>query len=821
MSTHLLQFTKKLVIFSVMLILISPTLVVNDTMSSSENQQSGILLDGDQIVMPTDHLEEERDPGDIVERCPCPNYSSIVNMTNNNGSMVTNLSVIEGTTNVWTGDYPIDKLWIPNDDQPTGAIWEDIPSLVQEAEASNGSAVAPASHDASRQGADLLTRVNEAYDFFISDENGNADKWGQYLTIETYQDKNQPSNKVGGNIDAAYLLFEDGEKVYASSVVMFEVGTHNGTSAIPEGGQVVEALGPIDQTYTKMGNQWSRMVLCFGVYEDGSCQNATVPDPLDEDKNPYPDGCPCPQYDSIVNITGGPNNSTIEKFFAREGTGSTYVYETPITTWWVGSQPPVSPGEDIFIDIYDTLQKDESCTAEDALGDETHSLNYSGADLLTKANEAYDFFISDANGNRDLFGQFITIEVHHCEDTSHEAVGGNIDSAWLQLADGTEIFPSRVVHYEIGDNVETPPGDGLVENALSTPDGTFTKMGNNWSKIVLCFAEFWNGDCNGVSQIDNPFSQPHCDCPKYESLLGMQNLDGATIKSIGIREYTRNTASDISYDAITNFFGPSAFNAQNVHGAIGSYNLGNVPQWSPISNILIDTDNTAEYLLGSTEFSTGWDESRFTIVDDTGVGVTVGDAFANPSILSHGASVGGATYIYDLHTMEKEVYDFYVSDELGVLDEDGQYLAIEVNHIGDTMLASVGGNIDSVWIELTDGTKVYGKSIVYFQPGTYQSFSGYTNTVLGDGSEATGPPDGVYTSMGNGYSKMVVCFGVNESGYDIPLKLSLGNEKELDEKSESKHSSVLSGEIVAENMIDIAIGIGIGSIGAIFILRRK
>ena len=145
----------------------------------------------------------------------------------------------------------------------------------------------------------------------------------------------------------------------------------------------------------------------------------------------------------------------------------------------------------------------------------------------------------------------------------------------------------------------------------------------------------------------------------------------------------------------------------------------------------------------------------------------------------------------------------------------------EVNHIPDTVLPSVGGNIDSVWIELTDGTMVYGKSIVYFQPGTYQSFSGYSNTVSGDGSEATGPPDGVYTSMGNGYSKLVVCFGIDESGQEIPLKLSLGDDFELDEKSETEQASILSGEVGMSNVTDMIIGFSVGAIGAIILLKKK
>ena len=811
---------RKLLIMGVMITLIAPTAMINDG-KTNPRQQVLFELDEGEVVLPSNHNHTNNS---IAGACPCPYYSSIVNMTNNNGSWVEALGLKEGTGDIWQEDYPIDNSWIRFDGEPSGAIWDDIPASIQEGEdkaldVANGEFFA-----VGLPGADLWTKADESYDFFISDKNGTQDKFGQYLTIETYHGDDTDYDAVGGNIDAVYLLFEDGEKVYASSVVLYELGTYEGADGNPivaqNNGEVQDVLGPTDGHFTYMGNYWSKMVLCFGEYEDGGCQN----DPyLPPDKDPGPVGCPCPQYDSIVNITGGPNNASIDRFFATEGTSSNAVgphhtYETSIPTWWVGMQPPVWPSSDIFVDIPDSLQRDESCDAVSGSDwiHNTWSENYSGADLLTKSKEAYDFYISDASGNADLYGQFITIEVSHCAETSPAGVGGNIDSAWIQLKDGTEIFPSKVVYYEVGDNISTNPGDGNVEEVLGTPDNSFTKMGNNWSKIVLCFAEYWNGDCTGVGQTNSPFSQHHCDCPKYESLMGMENLAGATIKSIGIREYTRDTAYDVTYDIGSNFFGPSVNNAQNVHGSIGSYNLGNVPQWSPTSNIFIDTDDTAENLLAST-FIMSWNENWFTVVDDAGVGV----GFDSPQVLSHGASVGGATWVYDLHTMEREVYDFYVSDDLGNLDENGQFLAIEVNHFPDTVLPSVGGHIDSVWIELTDGTMVYGKSIVYFQPGTYQSFSGYSNTVSGDGSEATGPPDGVYTSMGNGYSKLVVCFGIDDAGQEIPLKLSLGNDSELGQKSDSEHKSILSGEVEMSNVTDMIIGFSVGAIGAIILLKKK
>ena len=75
--------------------------------------------------------------------------------------------------------------------------------------------------------------------------------------------------------------------------------------------------------------------------------------------------------------------------------------------------------------------------------------------------------------------------------------------------------------------------------------------------------------------------------------------------------------------------------------------------------------------------------------------------------------------------------------------------------------------------------------------------------------------------MGNGYSKLVVCFGIDDAGQEIPLKLSLGNDSELGQKSDSEHKSILSGEVEMSNVTDMIIGFSVGAIGAIILLKKK
>ena len=856
MSTGITAQLHKLMIIGIMVLLISPTIMINDNNAEITDKENEPILEEDTLS-----LTDGRVPDPNMMACPCPLYPSIANITNDDESPIDHLFVREGTGSVNDMTYPIDISWVQSGGTPLGEIWTDIDNADQLSWANycaqnNPSPGACAGTHINGNGYDLWTVASETYDFYISDQFGVEDHWGQYLTIETYHDAATASSAVGNNIDTAYLMLADGTTIYATSVVMYELGTYNDAgnpTTTPYNGYVVNALGPADGEYTYVGNGWTKMVLCFGEFNDSSCYNGTTPnydpEPLDpadpvggdgEPNDPGSDGqwtgndptlelaCPCPTYDSIVNITSGINNAPIDKFWAIEGTGGTYTYQRSINTGWIGSG--FNPTGDLWEDIPTQDQRAESCIQSSGWSE-----NLANADLKTQSKEAYDFYISDATGNLDPFGQYITIEVSHCKTTSLSAVGGNIDSAWIQLMDGTTIYPSQVVYYETGDNLPqgqpsyySTPANGYVYNVLHSPDGEFTYMGNNWSKMVLCFAEYEGGVCANFGEspeVPDTSWPTTCECPMYETLMGMENANGATVESIGIREYTGP-----SYDVIysnPDFYGPAVLNAEDGHlYAQSNPNFGNTPTWTPTSNLFVDTDDTAEQLLADNYWGGLQRENQYTLVDDTGYGLLGQNEFGNSWVLNHGMLQGGATWIYDLETRSNEVYDFYVSDELGNLDPNGQYLTIEVYHAKQTDYNSVGGNIDAVWVELSDGTMVYGKKVVHFEPGTYIS-GGITQPVPGHGEAILGAPDGSVTFMGNGYSKLVVCFGSNATGEDIVLKNTLVGDDDCDdcgdgeEELQSKDTSVLSGEVGKDNIVDLVVGGSVGALGAIILLRRK
>jgi len=201
--------------------------------------------------------------------------------------------------------------------------------------------------------------------------------------------------------------------------------------------------------------------------------------------------CPCPLYESIVNITSG-NGATVQTVTIREITGGggaagPAYYDV---TYNVDQQALADWG-DIWVDIDNTDQEAEASSTVTG-----YTTNSTDADLETQAAEAYDFFISDDSGNADPYGQYLTIETYHGQETSSAGVGNNIDGAYLTLTDGTRVYATSVVDYETGDNVDPMQGDGFVRRATGAFDGEYTFMGNNWSKIVLCFGEDEDGSCS-------------------------------------------------------------------------------------------------------------------------------------------------------------------------------------------------------------------------------------------------------------------------------------------------------------------------------------
>jgi len=111
----------------------------------------------------------------------------------------------------------------------------------------------------------------------------------------------------------------------------------------------------------------------------------------------------------------------------------------------------------------------------------------------------------------------------------------------------------------------------------------------------------------------------------------------------------------------------------------------------------------------------------------------------------------------DLFTSAKECYDFYTSDEYGNYDAFGEYIAIKTYN---PYLHA--GNIDAVWLEMTDGTNHYASDIVYFNHGNAPPGTSLENEILGQPTNdpSVNPivnPTG-FTALGPQFTTIVLCF---------------------------------------------------------------
>ena len=207
----------------------------------------------------------------------------------------------------------------------------------------------------------------------------------------------------------------------------------------------------------------------------------------DEEPTTWGEPCDCPNYNSIATIKSI-LGSKIDTLTLREGTGSTIDLTYDISAAFTTSG--FSPVGDIWEDIDNA---DQALETNSMVTTQVTTSDY--ADLETNAYEAYDFFISDEFGNVDPTGQYLAIEVFHNRTTASNAVGNNIDTAFLTLADGTNIYASQVVYSETGDNIDATQGDGFVEEVIGAPDGSYTYMGNGWTIMVMCFGQDEYGWC--------------------------------------------------------------------------------------------------------------------------------------------------------------------------------------------------------------------------------------------------------------------------------------------------------------------------------------
>lgn len=101
--------------------------------------------------------------------------------------------------------------------------------------------------------------------------------------------------------------------------------------------------------------------------------------------------------------------------------------------------------------------------------------------------EYYDVFVSNANGEFDMNGSFITIQARSDLSTSNLGVGHNIDSIGLRDANGNVIYATEVVAVELGDGLGSNNPAGRQDKILGPADQIPTALGNNEASITVSF----------------------------------------------------------------------------------------------------------------------------------------------------------------------------------------------------------------------------------------------------------------------------------------------------------------------------------------------
>ena len=207
----------------------------------------------------------------------CVHYDGIVNLTG-----VEKLHIMEITAPVSAGSsqgpsagfYHI-EYDIAQETMPGGILVNDIPDSQQ-------MLLSGAMGVGLSNSCELLTAARECYDFYLSDSQGNLDPYGNHLAIRLYS-----NSQMGGNIDAIWLEYTNGDVAYASVVTHYDPGVFQ----TYVGGQSLEALGAVSNDpsvvpisnpsgYTYMGGgpggDFTTLVVCFDVLVDPEYRSGVV-----------------------------------------------------------------------------------------------------------------------------------------------------------------------------------------------------------------------------------------------------------------------------------------------------------------------------------------------------------------------------------------------------------------------------------------------------------------------------------------------------------------------------------------------------------------
>jgi hypothetical protein len=111
-------------------------------------------------------------------------------------------------------------------------------------------------------------------------------------------------------------------------------------------------------------------------------------------------------------------------------------------------------------------------------------------DFASTSSEYYDLYLSDPDGTPNVNGCSVTIVCDSTASSQNFATGDNIDAVELNFSSGPSIGASSIGNIQLGSDI-TDPGllasSGWATNALGLHDANSTRLGNNLSRITLCF----------------------------------------------------------------------------------------------------------------------------------------------------------------------------------------------------------------------------------------------------------------------------------------------------------------------------------------------
>ena len=101
--------------------------------------------------------------------------------------------------------------------------------------------------------------------------------------------------------------------------------------------------------------------------------------------------------------------------------------------------------------------------------------------------EYYDVFLSDADGNFNPNGSFVTIQARSDLSTTNLGVGHNIDSIGIRDANGNVLYASEIVSVDLGGGLGSNNPDGRQSAILGPADQIPTALGNGQAQITVGF----------------------------------------------------------------------------------------------------------------------------------------------------------------------------------------------------------------------------------------------------------------------------------------------------------------------------------------------